>query len=55
MDTQKVVSRDYHRGRLAVGSRRRSSWIMSSTSCLVRMPSLRGINFFLYEMIYNWT
>ncbi len=23
---------------MAVGSRRRSSWIMASTSCLVRMP-----------------
>ncbi len=26
------------RGRMAVGSRWRSSWIMSNTSCLVRMP-----------------
>ena len=24
---------------MAVGSHRRSSWIMASTSCLVRMPS----------------
>ncbi len=43
MDTQKVVSRDYHRGRLAVDSRRCSVSNMPSTSCLARMP-LRSSN-----------
>ncbi len=43
MDTQKVVSRDYHRGRLAVDSRRCSVSNMPSTSCLARIP-LRSSN-----------
>ncbi len=31
------------RGGMAVGSRWRSSWIVSSTSCLVRMPLRRYV------------